>query len=94
LSCPSCGGDNRDGAKFCIGCGASLALRCSECGNELPTEARFCDGCGSPVTVDPAAEPVSAARKVVTVLFADMTGSTAVEEGMDAESVRALLDRI
>ena len=42
---------------------------------------------------EPAAEPVVAARKVVTVLFADMTGSTSLEEEMDAETVRSLLDR-
>jgi class 3 adenylate cyclase len=94
LNCPGCGNANRDGARFCIACGASLALRCPSCGNELPTGARFCDGCGSPVTAEPKAEPVAAARKVVTVLFADMTGSTALEEQMDAEAVRTLLDRI
>lgn len=95
LDCPSCGVDNREGARFCIGCGAPLVSRCGSCGSELPAEARFCDGCGAPVTAQPReAEPVAAARKVVTVLFADMSGSTALEEHMDAESVRALVDRI
>jgi class 3 adenylate cyclase len=53
--------------------------------------ARFCDQCGS------ALEPVASAaqsRKVVTVVFADLVGSTAVEERMDPESVRRWLDRV
>src|SRR5262249_60160600 len=33
------------------------------------------------------------ARKVVTVVFADLIGSTALHERLDAESARALMDR-
>ena len=33
------------------------------------------------------------ARKVVTVVFADLIGSTALHERLDAESVRRLMDR-
>ncbi len=94
MICPGCEGKNRDGARFCTFCGENLALRCSVCDAELIPEARFCDSCGAAVGVDvQAVTPAVAARKVVTVLFADLTGSTALEERMDAESVRSILDR-
>jgi hypothetical protein len=46
MLCASCGHENREGATFCLGCVASLALSCPGCGKELPSEARFCDSCG------------------------------------------------
>lgn len=33
-------------------------------------------------------------RRLVTVLFADVVGSTALAEGLDPEDVRALLGRL
>src|SRR5262249_40850920 len=36
MRCPSCGCENRQGAKFCNECGAPLALRCTACGIENP----------------------------------------------------------
>lgn len=94
MICPGCEGKNRDGARFCTFCGENLALRCLVCDAELIPEARFCDSCGAAVGADvQTGTPVVAARKVVTVLFADLTGSTALEEHMDAESVRSILDR-
>src|SRR5215468_5566561 len=62
---------------------------CAACGHELGAGARFCEACGSPV----AAEPASEQRKTVTVLFCDLTGSTALGESLDPEPLRALLVR-
>lgn len=93
MDCGACGGANRDGARFCTFCGGPLALRCQACGADVPSGGRFCDACGSPVDSTPHAQPVAAARKVVTVLFADLTGSTALEERIDAESARSIVDR-
>jgi class 3 adenylate cyclase/tetratricopeptide (TPR) repeat protein len=45
--------------------------------------------CGAALT--PAAEPSREERKVVTVLFTDLVGSTARAEGLDPEDVRATL---
>ncbi len=63
---------------------------CPSCGRENPEEARFCNGCGAPLA--PPVRPREA-RKTVTVLFCDVTGSTALGERLDPESLRALLAR-
>jgi class 3 adenylate cyclase/tetratricopeptide (TPR) repeat protein len=65
-------------------------VRCTACGSDNPARARFCLDCGA------ALGPVVAAReirKVVTVLFADISGSTALGEARDPEATRALLAR-
>src|SRR5437667_1386457 len=60
---------------------------CAACGTPLPEEARFCPSCGAPVEAPPATEE----RKLATVLFADLVGSTELGE-QDPERTRALLD--
>jgi class 3 adenylate cyclase len=62
---------------------------CDHCGSEIPAGARFCPGCAAPV----ADEPPSQERKLATVLFADLVGSTELSGSQDAERTRALLDR-
>jgi len=52
--CPSCAAENREGARFCLTCGASLALSCVGCGKELPSGASFCDSCGQAVGAPPS----------------------------------------
>src|SRR5436190_21836079 len=93
MVCGSCGEANRDGARFCASCGQRLALRCTTCDAELGSGARFCDACGAPVAVpDDASTSTSTstgARKTVTVVFADLAGSTGLHETMDPESVRS-----
>lgn len=58
---------------------------CSRCGAELPAEARFCPRCGAPAEV-----PLSAERKVLSVLFADLTESTRLAASLDPERFREL----
>src|SRR5690348_11701360 len=92
--CPSCQSENRAAARFCRTCGVSLAGSCPDCGAPLDPGQRFCDSCGRP-TAAPApaiAEPV-AERRLVSVLFADLVGFTALSESRDAEEVRELLSR-
>ena len=62
---------------------------CSSCGASLPPAARFCPSCG-PVLAD---EAPSEERKVATVLFADLVGSTELAGQQDAERTRARLNR-
>jgi class 3 adenylate cyclase len=55
MTCPRCQQDNPTHARFCLGCGARLALACGACGAELPGGARFCLQCGQAVTGSAAA---------------------------------------
>ena len=61
---------------------------CPGCGKELSGEFSFCPFCAAPL-VRPGREQ----RKTVTVVFCDVTGSTALGEASDPEVLRALLAR-
>jgi class 3 adenylate cyclase/tetratricopeptide (TPR) repeat protein len=63
---------------------------CARCGHQAAVAFRFCPECGAPVDVAVAAREQ---RKVVTVVFCDVTGSTALGERLDPEPLRALLAR-
>src|SRR5205807_8827419 len=65
------------------------------CDRELLPGARFCDGCGAPVVGRAGAAETGGeqARKTLTIVFADLQGSTGLQERMDPESVRALMGR-
>ncbi|MGB2875579.1 MAG: adenylate/guanylate cyclase domain-containing protein [Gaiellaceae bacterium] len=64
-------------------------LTCPSCGQENAPDARFCNACGAELAV-PYAQEV---RKTVTVVFADVTGSTALGERLDPESFRRVMAR-
>jgi class 3 adenylate cyclase/tetratricopeptide (TPR) repeat protein len=63
---------------------------CPACGEPNAPGARFCQACGQPL---PAETPARELRKTVTVLFADVAGSTALGERLDAESLRRIMSR-
>jgi class 3 adenylate cyclase len=65
------------------------AARASEPGHEVRPGARFCEECGKLFPAGPASEQ----RKTVTIVFCDLTGSTALGESSDPEPPRALLAR-
>src|SRR6187397_2152186 len=62
---------------------------CPSCGQETPEGFPRCANCGAPLEALAAREQ----RKTVTVLFCDVTGSTALGESTDPEALRALLAR-
>jgi class 3 adenylate cyclase len=64
---------------------------CTQCGAESPTGFRFCGACGAPLA-SPQDAPRQT-RKVVTALFCDVTGSTALGEELDPEVLRGVLNR-
>jgi class 3 adenylate cyclase len=61
---------------------------CAVCGYHAAEVFKFCPECGAA-----AATRTSEQRKVVTVLFCDVVGSTALGESTDPEALRALLAR-
>jgi adenylate cyclase len=87
--CSSCGSPAADEARFCMTCGAELdpGTAAGKPGAS-GTRGRVADvpGAGVPETLDE--------RRTVTVLFADLSGYTAVAEKLDPESVKRLLEVI
>ena len=91
--CSSCGAEVSADGRFCHSCGAPLWKTCHACGAEQVAEAAFCSSCGAALQagVRRAGEvPEHEERRVVTVLFADLAGSTALGERLEPEDVRTL----
>ncbi|MFY9586113.1 MAG: adenylate/guanylate cyclase domain-containing protein [Actinomycetota bacterium] len=63
---------------------------CPNCNEDNPDRAKFCLSCGTALSSAPAAREV---RKTVTVLFTDVTGSTALGERNDPEAMRSVMER-
>jgi class 3 adenylate cyclase/tetratricopeptide (TPR) repeat protein len=63
---------------------------CPACGHENSDRAKFCEECAAPLAGLSVAREQ---RKTVSVLFCDITGSTALGESIDPEALRALLAR-
>src|SRR5262245_9929953 len=72
------------------GRGGRMASTCARCGATAPPAAAFCPQCGQRLfACVPAPEAPGADRRQVTVVFADLTGFTALAESLDPEDVRA-----
>jgi class 3 adenylate cyclase len=63
---------------------------CPNCSQQNPDGFRFCGACGAELAATTSGREV---RKTVTVLFADVTGSTALGERLDPESFRRVMAR-
>jgi class 3 adenylate cyclase/tetratricopeptide (TPR) repeat protein len=61
---------------------------CASCSQENPDGFKFCGNCGAPL-VAPA--PAREVRKIVTIVFCDLTGSTALGDRTDPETLRATM---
>ena len=98
MNCAACGHTNPERAKFCLECGTPFAVRCASCGLELPLAAKFCLECGTATAgapskpTSPAAADAADMRKVVTIVFADLVGSTALHERLEPESARRFME--
>jgi class 3 adenylate cyclase/tetratricopeptide (TPR) repeat protein len=83
--CPKCDVDNPAGKPFCGDCGTALgipAVAAAKKSNDLPIR----------VADSPAPENLEGERKTVTALFADIKGSTELEQDLDPEEARAIID--
>ncbi|MGD2098244.1 MAG: adenylate/guanylate cyclase domain-containing protein [Desulfobacterales bacterium] len=90
--CPKCGFSNSPNFKFCGECGYNLQspkdvfVEISE--PEIPTHHRRTEKPSNDLS------PIDGERKHVTVLFADLTGYTAMSEKLDPEEVKEITSRI
>jgi len=94
LGCPACGAPNRTNAKFCNACGTALGPQAQprvvppdEADAPQPLDLAFALG----TAVEPQAVP-EGERKMVTALFVDIIGSTELEQDLDPEEARAIID--
>ena len=71
MKCPNCQTENRPGAKFCVGCGANLAVVQS-----TPMEEKT-------AVPSPAPMPVQQEDDERTVVVASATGATVVGKIVD-----------
>jgi adenylate cyclase len=100
LNCPACGFATTPGFAFCPKCGHRQPRDCAACGFACAPDFAFCPRCGAPLDAPPVApnpavtrraEAPAAAeadRRLVTVLFADVSGFTSLSERLDPEDVR------
>ena len=99
MQCPSCRVDGPDGMRFCGACGAELRLFCLACGFESPPGFRFCGQCASSLQVDSEAAQQGSApdrlseRRLLTVMFCDLVGSTSLSGRLDPEELHEIIDR-
>jgi class 3 adenylate cyclase/predicted ATPase/phosphoribosyl-ATP pyrophosphohydrolase len=99
LNCFNCGLKlNSDDEKECRFCGVRFSAKCPVCGALGPQSARFCLSCGSRLSKPDEHSSVknygtlSEGRKNVAVIFADVSGFTALSEKMDPEEVREIIN--
>jgi class 3 adenylate cyclase len=63
---------------------------CPSCRTENPGAAKFCLECGAALV---RAASGGDERKLVTIVFADVAGSTALSERLDAEALKDVMQR-
>lgn len=103
MQCTHCGYDNGEDARFCAQCGNSLVPKCPSCHAPVEYSHRFCQQCGTSLpwaknqqasgSSGLAADGYGGDRREVTVLFADLSGFTALSQTLDPEAVHELLNR-
>jgi class 3 adenylate cyclase/tetratricopeptide (TPR) repeat protein len=100
VACPQCGQSNALPGQYCDNCGAKLEKICRSCSVANRPSARFCANCGtvfatlerSPASAGP--DTSGAQQKQVTILFADICGSTELVSKMDAEDASHALGSV
>jgi class 3 adenylate cyclase/tetratricopeptide (TPR) repeat protein len=77
MKCGDCQHENRDAARFCEHCGASLQRVCRSCGSELRPSAKFCDACGASLVTGDKPQAASRPRPVDSSTLRPFDSSTA-----------------
>ena len=85
LDCPACKAAVSRAARFCKKCGAAIAASASA------SAKKSADG---PIRIsdNTAPENLDGERKTVTALFADIKGSTEIEQNLDPDVARSIID--
>jgi class 3 adenylate cyclase/tetratricopeptide (TPR) repeat protein len=94
LTCPGCGKSIPPGSKYCLECGYSLYPPASP--EEIPKIDYQHPQSYTPKhlaeKILTTRSAIEGERKIVTVMFADVTGFTAISEKLDPEDVHAVMD--
>jgi class 3 adenylate cyclase/tetratricopeptide (TPR) repeat protein len=88
--CPHCGLEMQEGARFCAGCGRPLAIG----GSDYVDDPAFLQSRVPPQLASRLLQRGNAMlgeRKHVTVLFADIRGSTSLIDGLDPEEALGII---
>ena len=91
MGCPSCGVESPNEARFCMGCGISLAGSCAACGHANSSEARFCMQCGGRIASPGQQAPTAPSREGIPRHLAEkvLAGRAALESERKMASNRA-----
>src|SRR5215217_8027523 len=91
-TCSSCGGDNPEGMRFCGHCGAAASA--AEAESDVSRTLRS-------FVAEPVAERLVAAggelpqeRRLITALFADVSGFTTLADRLDPEELLEVIDPV
>jgi class 3 adenylate cyclase/tetratricopeptide (TPR) repeat protein len=101
MNCPRCQTQVASSQKFCGDCGEPLPWFCQSCGIKNEPRYRFCVDCGAPSVATSGSAPPSASgsgsapsepeRRQLTIMFADLIGSTSLGVRLEPEDFRDVM---
>ena len=100
IACRNCGKINLPDKHFCVECGKRLELSCAACAAPIEPGEKFCGNCGIRLEAAEALRPDSdgaadlqaaGERRHLTVLFADLVGSTQMATRLDPEEYHDII---
>ena len=97
MICPHCGAVVAANKRFCGDCGAPLPWQCGACGRENLPDKPICGDCGAARGLMARTPPISAGvsaveRRLLSVMFVDLVGSTAIAQSLDLENLRETIN--
>src|SRR5260370_877237 len=89
--CSACGAPAVFGSRFCGACGAEVSPHCPACNTPVGPRQSFCTACGNPLDQRPTKDVLEAGadsgaeRRLMTVMFCDLIGSSGLAARLDPE---------
>src|ERR1700688_1881476 len=90
--CPQCGFENSPAARFCGECADALAGNAQAASAKAPSSRQIAPAIRVTSEKPDASTTLEGERKTVAALFADIKGSTELEQDLDPEAARAIID--